>query len=143
LDLQSESCSTQQPGVERREVVMGEMNAWKRQALQWVSALIGFLFVALEGLIGLRVLLRLMDANSKNGFAGSVYNFTTPFLAPIAGLTGNLTIGGNVLEITSLAAIIVYALIAWVTIRLVWLLFYQPSARIVTTRHYGRFTEVS
>jgi hypothetical protein len=38
-----------------------------------------------------------------------------------------------VLEITSLVALIVYALFAAVLIRLVWLVFYHPSARTVTT----------
>jgi YggT family protein len=84
-------------------------------------------------LIGLRVVLKLIDANSQNAFASFVYKLTALFVAPFAGLVGNPAMGGNVLEITSLVAMIVYALIAAVLIRLVWLLFYHPSAKTVTT----------
>ncbi len=125
---------TQQPGVETREVVTENVNAQKRQTLQRVSALFGFLFSVLEGLIGLRILLKLVVANPNNAFAAAVYNFTAFFVAPFNSLMGNpAATGGLVLEVTSIIAIIVYAFIAWAIIRLVWLVFYQPSARNVTT----------
>jgi hypothetical protein len=125
---------TQQPGGETRQVVTENVNARKRQTLQRVSALAGFFFSLLEGLIGLRILLKLLEANPSNAFASAVYNFTGLFVAPFNSLIGNpVAAGGRVLEITSIVAIIVYALIAWAIIRLVWLVFYQPSARTVTT----------
>ncbi len=124
---------TQQPGAEQRQVVTEDVNASQRQMLQWVSALIGFFFTVLEGLIGLRVVLKFIDANAKNAFASFIYNITALFVAPFAGLMGNPAVGGNVLEITSLVALIVYAMLAAVLIRLVWLMFYHPSARTVST----------
>ncbi len=124
---------SQQPGAEQRQVVTEDVNAGQLQSLQWVTALIGFLFTVLEGLIGLRVILKFIDANSKNAFASLIYGVTALFVAPFAGLVGNPAVGGNVLEITSFVALIVYALVAAVLIRLVWLLFYHPSARSVTT----------
>jgi hypothetical protein len=124
---------SRQPGAEQRQVVTEDVNASKRQTLMWVSALISFFFTALEGLIGLRILLKLVEANSKNSFASAIYNFTGVFVAPFNSLVGNPAMDGNVLEITSIVAIIVYALLAWGIIRLVWLLFYQPSAKTVTT----------
>ena len=124
---------SQQPGAEQRQVVTQDVNAGQHQTLQWVTTLIGFLFTVVEGLIGLRVVLKLIDANSQNAFASFVYKLTALFVAPFAGLVGNPAVGGNVLEITSLVALIVYVLIAAVLIRLVWLLFYHPSARSVTT----------
>lgn len=123
----------QQSGVERREIVTEDLNAQRLQTLERVSALVTFLFSLLEGLIGLRVLLKLMEANPRNAFASSIYNFTNLFLAPFSGLTINPNAGGIVLEITSIVAMIVYALLAWAIIRLVWLVFYQPSNRTVTT----------
>ena len=124
---------SQQPGAEQRRVVTEDVNSGQRQSLQWVTALIGFFFTVLEGLIGLRIVLKFIDANAKNAFASFIYNITALFVAPFAGLVGNPAVGGNVLEITSLVALIVYALIAAVLIRLVWLVFYHPSARTVTT----------
>lgn len=133
VDRRAEVRVSQQPGVERREVVMEDVNARRRQTIERVSALISFLFSVLEGLIGLRVLLKLMETNPQNAFASTVYNFTALFLAPFTGLTSNPAVDGIVLEITSIIAMIVYALIAWAVIRLVWLAFYQPSTRTVSS----------
>ena len=124
---------SQQPGAEQRQVVTQDVNAGQRQTLQWVTALIGFFFTVVEGLIGLRVVLKLIDANSNNAFASFIYKLTAIFVAPFNSLVGNPAMGGNVLEITSLVALIVYAVIAAVLIRLVWLVFYHPSSRTVTT----------
>ena len=124
---------SQQAGAEQRQVVTEDVNAGQRQTLQWVTALIGFLFTVLEGVIGLRIVLKFIDANSQNAFASFIYKLTALFVAPFAGLVSNPSVGGNVLEITSFVALIVYALIAAVLIRLVWLVFYHPSAKTVTT----------
>lgn len=133
IDRRQQVHITQQPGVERREVVMEDVNSQKQLMPERVSALIGFLFSVIEGAIGLRVLLKLMEANPKNVFASLVYNFTALFLSPFAGLVANPSVGGMILEITSIVAMIVYGLIALAIIRLVWLVFYRPSARSVTT----------
>ena len=111
VDRREDVLVTKQPGVEKREVVTDDVNTRKRQTLERVSAMIAFVFIALEGLIGLRVLLKLLDANAKNGFGGAVYNVTGLFVAPFTGLFGNPALGGNILEITSVIAMIVYALL--------------------------------
>jgi len=85
----------------------------------------------LETLIALRVLLRLMAANPNNPFAVLLYAFTDLFLFPFAGLIRNPAVGGMVFEITSLIAMLVYALAFWALERLVWLVLYR-----------GRETEV-
>jgi hypothetical protein len=124
---------SEQPGAEQRQVVTEDVNAGQVQSLQWATALVSFLFAVLEGLIGVRILLKLIDANAQNPFANLVYKLTAFLVAPFTGLVGNPAIGGNVLEITSVVALIVYALIAAVFIRFMWLLFYHPSAKTVTT----------
>ena len=79
-----------------------------------------------------------MEANPRNVFVTLTYSFTALFLAPFTGLTTNPAVDGMVLEITSIIAMIVYALIALAVIRLVWLVFYQPSARSVSTYERDR-----
>ena len=74
-----------------------------------------------------------MEANPRNAFVAITYNFTALFLAPFTGLTTNPAIDGMILEITSIIAMIVYALVALAAIRLTWLVFYQPSSRSVST----------
>jgi hypothetical protein len=76
----------------------------------------------LEGMISLRVVLRLMAANPNNPFANFIYSFTNVFLWPFAGLTAQPSSGGVVLEISSVIAMIVYLLLAWVFIEFLWLI---------------------
>ena len=98
---------------------------WKFTQLVWL------LFGLLEALIGLRVLLRLIAANPRNLFAELVYNFSYPFVWPFLGLTRTLSAGGEVLEISSLIAMFVYALVAWVIVQLVWILIDRPRGAVI------------
>jgi hypothetical protein len=88
----------------------------------------------LEAALGLRVLLKLVGANAANPFANLLYGVTGAFLAPFAGLTGTPAAGGMVLEVSTLIAMIVYALLAWVLERLVWVIFYRPRTGSVNTQ---------
>jgi hypothetical protein len=82
----------------------------------------------LEGMISLRVVLRLMAANPNNPFANFIYSFTNVFLWPFAGLTAQPSSGGVVLEISSVIAMIVYLLLAWVFIEFLWLVMGRERA---------------
>jgi hypothetical protein len=53
-------------------------------------------------------------------------------------LTATPSAGGAVLEISSIIAMIIYALVAWAIIQLVWLVFYHPASRTVTRYESGR-----
>lgn len=132
IERREEVRVVEEPGIVQREVYAVDSAATQRQTLYQLSALIGFLFGVLEGLIGIRILLRLIGANPANAFARFIYDLTGIFLAPFFGLTATPAAGGSVLEISSLIAMVVYALLAWAIIRLVWLLFYHPAARTVT-----------
>lgn len=81
----------------------------------------------LEALILLRIGLKIMGANPDNMFAAFIYGFSHLFLFPFEGLIGTPTSGGSVLELSSLIAMVVYALLAWAFERIVWLLFYRPG----------------
>lgn len=132
IDRREEVHEVDEPGMERREVYTEDYAATQRHNLYQLSALIGFFFGVLEGLIGIRILLRLMAANAANPFAQFMYGFTSIFLAPFFGLLPSPAANGMVLEVSSIIAMIVYALLAWAIIRLVWLLFYHPGARSVS-----------
>ena len=68
----------------------------------------GLFFGILEGLIALRILLKLIAANPNSPFAAMLYRFTDIFLFPFAGLTATPSAGGMVLEISSFIALAVY-----------------------------------
>ena len=72
-----------------------------------------------DGLIAIQFVLKLLAANPEAGFARLVYGVTAPLVAPFVGLLGNPASGsGNQFEVTSLAAMAVYALGAWLLVRI-------------------------
>lgn len=75
-----------------------------------------------EGLVGLRVLLRMMAANPNNAFASFVYRLTNLYLWPFNGLTATPSSDGIVLDIPAVIGMIVYLLLAWVVVELLWLI---------------------
>jgi hypothetical protein len=119
-------------GYETRREVVEDVAAARYEALTKVTQLIWLLFGVLEALIALRVFLKLIAANPASPFAGLVYSLTDLFLWPFFGLTSTPSAGGMVLEISSLIAMFVYAVVAWVTVRLIWLLLYRTPTRSVS-----------
>jgi hypothetical protein len=95
------------------------------------SQLIWLLFGTLEALLALRIGLKLIGANPDSPIVAMIYGFTSLFLIPFVGLIESPTIGGMVLEISSIFAIVVYALVAVAFERLVWLIFYRPRSLAV------------
>ncbi len=134
---QRERVVTDQAGLAHRERTTHDVAAEHRQKLLKVSQVI-WLFVGIaEVLIGLRVVLKLIGANPANDFASFVYNAAGVFLAPFFGLTGSPSSGGMVLEVPSLIAMLVYALLGWVLVRAIWPLFDRPTTRSTST--YDRY----
>jgi uncharacterized protein YggT (Ycf19 family) len=89
-------------------------------------------FGIIEGLLAIRLVLKLLGANPQAGFTNFIYGLTDTFMAPFRNLLP--TVGGSsgsVLETSVVIAIIVYALIGWVLARLIVILFF----RNVTVSH--------
>jgi YggT family protein len=88
--------------------------------------IIYFLFGVLEVLLAVRVVLHVLAANAGNGFADLIYGLTNPFVAPFSTLLANPNIGAGVLELTTIVAMIAYAILAWVIGRIIWLALSRP-----------------
>ncbi len=69
-------------------------------------------FSVIEGLIGLRILLKMIGANPESLLVALIYGVTSLFLFPFTGLAQSQTMGSMVLETSSMFAVVVYALIA-------------------------------
>jgi uncharacterized protein YggT (Ycf19 family) len=95
------------------------------------TQLVWLFFGILEALIALRIGLKLIGANAASPIAAFIYGVTSLFLAPFAGLTGTPSAGGMVLEISSVIALLVYALIAWALVKIVQVIFYRPRGPVV------------
>jgi hypothetical protein len=87
----------------------------------------------LEGLIALRIGLKLIGANPESPIVSLIYGFTYLFLFPFEGMTATPAAGSMVLELSSLFAMVIYALIAWAVERVIWLLLYRPRGPVVGT----------
>ena len=115
------------------EHVVRDINLEYRESVYKIVQFVWLLFGGLEGLLGIRMALKLIGANPGSWFAALVYQLSDLFLWPFQNLTVNPAFGNFVLEITSLIAMLVYALIGWAIVRLIWVLFYRrPSTHVPT-----------
>jgi hypothetical protein len=104
-----------------------------RLVLNKASQFIWLIAGIVEALIAIRIFLKLIAANPTSAFASLIYSVTDLLLWPFFGLTGTPSANGAVLEIPSFIAMVVYALLFWLIVKVLWLLFERPSARTVRT----------
>lgn len=87
--------------------------------------LIYLIFGVIDGLLLIRLVLKLLGANTSAAFTQWVYNVTDFFLAPFHNLLPAIGNNNSVLEMSVIVAILVYALIAWVLARLMAIIFFR------------------
>ena len=104
-----------------------EQRIFSFKATQLIWLLLGIL----EALIALRIGLMLIGANPNSPIVALIYGVTYLFLFPFSGLVNSPTYGSMVLELSSMFAMLIYALIAWAVERVVWLIFYRPRGSVV------------
>jgi YggT family protein len=81
--------------------------------------LVYLFFGIVEALIAIRVVMKLLAANPEAAFTQFLYGITDPFVAPFQGVFSEPQSHGSVLELSSLLAIIIYALLAYVIVRVI------------------------
>jgi uncharacterized protein YggT (Ycf19 family) len=104
---------------ERVETISTDPYDRRRDSALRLQQGIYLIFGIIEGLIAIRFVLRLLGANPDAGFASFIYDITAPFLAPFVGMFGTPNFEGAVVELHSIVAIVVYALLAWVLVKIV------------------------
>jgi len=115
------------------ETYTNDPHAVRREGTRRIQDAIYLLFGILEGLLAIRFFLALLGANPAAGFTQFIYSITQPFLAPFVGLFGTAHFGGSVLDVSSLMAIIVYSLVAWVLVKAVELVMGDSRSGVRTT----------
>jgi YggT family protein len=111
----------------------------RRSEAAWTAQLIYFVFGVVEILIALRVLLKLIAANTGSGFTRFIYGVTGPFVAPFKNIVDSPTArNGAVFEVSSILAIVIYLLINWLIVRLLLILIERPGgwARLARARSW-------
>jgi len=107
----------------RRAVEAANQNS----AIARIVNIVYFLFGIVEVILGIRILLHLVAANSANAFANIIDTISYPFVVLFNTLVQNPILGENsVLEITTIIAMVVWAIIAWLIARFIWLVLSRP-----------------
>jgi hypothetical protein len=134
-DVRSADVSTSGPArttAHQTETFTNDPYAVRREQAIRIQKGIYLLFGILEGLLGIRFVLGLLGAGQAAGFARFIYGTTGPFIAPFVGLFGTSRFEGNVFEWNALAAILVYALIAGVLVKVVGLVMGDTRRGVYT-----------
>ena len=122
---------TRGPGepVETAEM-MSDNPGWR------ASQLVYMLFAVIDGLLLIRLVLKLLGANPHAGFASFIYGFTDFFMAPFRNLLPAYGNEQSVFETSVVIAILVYALLGWALERLVAVMFFR---NVTVSRRSGRY----
>ncbi len=107
------------PANSSSEVVSTTNPGWR--AVQ----LIYLVFGVIDGLLLIRMMLKLLGANPHAGFSNWLYNVTDVFLAPFRNLLPTIGNEQSQLEMSLVVAVLVYALIGWAVARLFAIVFYR------------------
>jgi len=94
-------------------------------------------FGIINGLLLIRMVLKLLGANPLAGFTTFVYGITDVFLAPFRNLLPTVGNNQSQLEMSVVVAILVYALIAWVIARIVTIIFSRNVTVARSSRSRG------
>lgn len=115
--------------VENQVETYEDKNLRKASLRNWITGVIYFLLGVLEVILGLRFIFRLLGANEGSSFTRALYDFSHIFVGPFNGIFNDQTIGStSVFELSTLVAMLIYALIAWGLVSL---------ARVLLTPSYG------
>lgn len=107
-----------EPGSES-EVIHTFNPGWR--AVQLVYLLFG----VIDGLLVIRLVLKLLGANPHAGFANWIYSLTGVFLGPFKNLLPSIGTDQSILELSLVVAILFYALVGWAVARFVAIVFYR------------------
>jgi uncharacterized protein YggT (Ycf19 family) len=100
--------------------------------VHFLNLLINFILNLIEGLLMLRIILKLFGASTRAPFVTWVYETTQPLLGPFLGMFPSpLLTGGFIIEFSSLFALIVYAFVGYLAVELVNTLFKSDEVDFV------------
>jgi len=113
--------------VEREEQFFDDPYQRRMNVLDRTSRIVYFVMGFLEVLLALRFLFRIIGAETSNGLVNLIYNFTGAFVGPFNGIFNDQNLQrGNVIEVSTLLAMAMYAILTYGIIQFIYLLF-TPS----------------
>jgi hypothetical protein len=132
VDRREETVVTQAPGYVATEQIVRDVAAERRLRFFMINRIIWGILSFLEILLAFRFVLRLIAANPDSGFGKLIFGITGVFLDPFNGLVGTPASGGSALEVTTLIAMAVYALVFWGIAYVIRMIAERPNTRSFT-----------
>ncbi len=80
--------------------------------------IVWYILGVIEVLLGFRIILKMLAANPNSGFASLIYAVSELFVAPFYGIFRPAVAGGSVIEWSTIVAMIVYLILAWLIVKL-------------------------
>lgn len=91
-----------------------DKNLMRANMRYWITRVVYFVLGVLEVIMALRFVFRLLGANQDSVFVTLLYNLSHVFVYPFNGIFNDQSIGRtSVFEVSTLIAMLIYALIAW------------------------------
>lgn len=91
-----------------------------------VLRVINVVLSIIEFLLALRIVLELLGASASSQFVAWVYAVTDALIGPFASAFPNWSVGGFVIDVSAIFAMIGYAIIAWLVSWLLSMLVTNP-----------------
>ncbi len=85
------------------------------------------IFGLLELLLLARFIFLVLGANRGSGFVNFIYVLTEPFVAPFYGIFGQANYAQATFDPATLIAMVVYAILAWVIMRIIAAVSNRPA----------------
>jgi uncharacterized protein YggT (Ycf19 family) len=84
-----------------------------------IRALINFVSVVIELLLTIRLIFKFLVVNTGTPFVAWIYGITAPLVAPFAKIIPDWRFSGFVVDFATLAAIIAYAIAAYLILMVI------------------------
>ncbi|MBJ7609023.1 MAG: YggT family protein [Candidatus Dormibacteraeota bacterium] len=75
--------------------------------------------LVVEAMVALRIVLKVTGANAQAGFSSFVYRVSSPFVEPFHPVFADQSVNQHPFEVGSLLAMVVYAALAYLAVRVV------------------------
>lgn len=85
----------------------------KKKTIFRFNQVIWYILVVIEVILGFRMTLKALGANSFSGFTSLIYTISDPLALPFRGILGTSVDKASVFEWSTVIAAIVYLCIAW------------------------------
>jgi hypothetical protein len=112
---------TDDPRMAPRSTVVHETVRRRPSGAELMRRIIVFVFAVIQGLLVLRIVLLIVDANRGNDLVQFIYNASGIFVAPFEGIlhTNAVNAGASIVDIAALVAIVGWTILEAVLIALV------------------------